>query len=375
MSHVRPSPARARAVLALCLLILSNAPRAAAQQPQPAPAPLPAEKIKRIDALVAAEMARQKIPGMSVAVVAGGLPRWAGGYGMQDLENDVAARASTVYRLGSISKPITAVAVMQLSERGRLDLDAPVQKYCPAFPEKQWPVTTRLVLGHLSGIRHYKSDEEFNSTRFYANVADGLAMFKDDPLLHEPGAKYTYTTFGYSVLGCVIEGASGQKFADFVRENVFRPAGMESIRVDSVAEIIRGRAQGYRITDKGELTNSPLADNSYKVPGGGFVSTVEDLSKFAAALQAGRLLKRETSEQMYARQKTKDGKETAYGLGWGVGARPTGERAIGHSGGQQRISTFLHMQPDQGIAVVLMSNLENARLGDLAQQIGDILLK
>ncbi|MET0624132.1 MAG: serine hydrolase domain-containing protein [Pyrinomonadaceae bacterium] len=374
MSLVRTP--RARAPFALSLLILFSVASASAQQPQqPQPAPLAAEKVRQIEALVAAEMAKQKIPGMSVAVVAGGRPLWAAGFGMQDIENDVPARASTVYRLGSISKPITAVAVMQLFERGRLDLDAPVQKYCPAFPEKQWPVTTRQVLGHLSGIRHYKSDEEFNSTRFYANVADGLSMFKDDPLLFEPGTKYNYTTHGYSVLGCVVEGASGRRFADFVRENVFAPAGMASIRVDSVADIIRGRAQGYRITDKGELTNSPLADNSYKVPGGGFVSTVEDLSKFAAALQAGRLLKRETSEMMYARQKTKDGKETDYGLGWGVAARPGGQRAIGHSGGQQRVSTFLHMQPEQGLAVVLMSNLEGARLGDLSQQIGDIVLK
>jgi CubicO group peptidase (beta-lactamase class C family) len=312
---------------------------------------------------------------MSVAVVSGGQPRWAAGFGVQDVENNIPAKASTVYRLGSISKPITATAVMQLYERGRIDLDAPVQKYCPAFPEKQWPLTTRQVLGHLAGIRHYKSEEEFNSTRFYASVAEGLAMFKDDPLLSEPGTKYNYTTHGYSVLGCVVEGASGQKFADFVRENVFRPAGMERIRVDSVADIIPNRAQGYRITDAGALTNSPLADNSYKVPGGGFVSTAEDLAKFAAALQAGRLLRRETLELMYAPQKTKDGKETSYGLGWGVAKRPTGERAIGHSGGQQRVSTFLHMQPDQGLAVVLMSNLENARLGELAQRIGDILLK
>jgi serine beta-lactamase-like protein LACTB, mitochondrial len=374
MNPSTTSYARARAAFVLCLLLLFPAARAAAQQAGQQAAALPTEKLKQIEALVAAEMARQKIPGMSVAVVAGGQPRWAAGYGMQDVENNVPAKASTVYRLGSISKPITAVAVMQLFERGRLDLDAPVQKYCPAFPEKQWPVTTRQVLGHLSGIRHYKSDEEFNSTRFYASVAEGLNMFKDDPLLFEPGTKYNYTTHGYSVLGCVVEGASGQKFADFVRENVFRPAAMERIRVDSVADIIRDRAQGYRITDKGELTNSPLADNSYKVPGGGFVSTVEDLAKFAAALQAHKLLKRETTELMYTRQKTKDGKDTSYGLGWDVGER-NGQRSVGHSGGQQRVSTFLHMLPDQGVAVVLMSNLENARLGELSQQIGDIVIK
>lgn len=375
MNPSAPSHARARAAFFLCLLLLFSAPPGRARQAAQQAAPLPAEKVRQIEALVAAEMAKQKIPGMSVAVVSGRQARWSAGFGTQDIENNVPARAATVYRLGSISKPITAVAVMQLYERGRLDLDAPVQKYCPAFPEKQWPVTTRQVLGHLAGIRHYKSDDEFNSTRLYASVAEGLSMFKDEPLLQEPGTKYTYTTHGYSVLGCVVEGASGQRFADFVGENVFKPAAMERARADSVADIIPNRAQGYRITDKGMLTNSPLADNSYKVPGGGFVSTVEDLARFAAALQSGRLLKPETLELMYAPQKTRDGKETAYGLGWGVARRPTGERAVGHSGGQQRVSTFLHMQPEQGLAVVIMSNLEGARLGDLAQQIGDIVLK
>jgi serine beta-lactamase-like protein LACTB len=373
MSPSKSSPAALRAAFVLCLLLLPHAARA--QQAAPQPAALPAEKVREIEALVGAEMAKQKIPGMTVAVVSGGQVRWSAGFGTQDVENNIPAKAATVYRLGSISKPITAVAVMQLFERGRLDLDAPVQKYCPAFPEKQWPVTTRQVLGHLAGIRHYKSAEEFNSTRFYASVTEGLDMFKDEPLLQEPGTKFTYTTHGYSVLGCVVEGASGQKFVDFVAENVFRPAAMERIRADSVADIIPNRAQGYRVTDKGVLTNSPLADNSYKVPGGGFVSTAEDLARFAVALQAGKLLKRETLELMYAPQKTKDGKETNYGLGWGVGKRPTGERTVGHSGGQQRISTFLHMQPEQGLAVVIMSNLEGARLGDLAQRIGDLVLK
>jgi serine beta-lactamase-like protein LACTB len=375
MNPSKSSRARVRAAFVLSLLLLFPAPRVAAQQAAQPAAALPAEKVKQIEALVGAEMAKQRIPGLTVAVVSGRQVRWTSGFGSQDIENNVPAKAATVYRLGSISKPITAVAVMLLYERGRINLDAPVQKYCPAFPEKQWPVTTRQLLGHLSGVRHYKSDEEFNSTRFYASVTEGLGMFKDDPLLFEPGTKYSYSTHGYSVLGCVVEGASGQKFADFVSENVFKPAAMEHMRVDSVADIIPNRAQGYRLTDKGVLTNSPLADNSYKVPGGGFVSTVEDLARFAVALQTDRLLKHETLELMFTPQKLKDGKETSYGLGWNVARRPTGARAIGHSGAQQRVSTFLHMQPDQGLAVVIMSNLEGSRLGDLAQRIGDIVLK
>jgi serine beta-lactamase-like protein LACTB len=367
MPHARP------AVRALLLLfaLLCAAPAVAQQQPQR----LPEEKIKKIEQLIATEMSRQSIAGLSVAVVADNQLRWSAGYGFADLENFVPAKASTVYRLGSISKPVTAVAVMQLAERGLLDLDAPVQKYCPAFPQKQWPVTVRHILGHTAGIRHYNSDAEFDSTRFYPTVTDGLAMFKDDPLLHEPGAKYTYTTHGYSVLGCAVEGVSKRKFADYVRENILAPAATERMRVDSVADLIPGRAQGYRRNADGTLRNSPLADNSYKIPGGGFVSSVEDLARFAVAVQTWKLVKRETAEQMFTRQRLRDKRETPYGLGWQVGATADGQRVVSHGGAQQRVSTLLYTRPGQNFAVALMTNVESTRLNELAAQIADVVLK
>jgi serine beta-lactamase-like protein LACTB len=337
---------------------------------------LPADKVEKIEQAISAEMSRSNIPGLSVAVVTDNRLRWSNGYGLADLENMVPARSATVYRLGSISKPVTAVAVMQLAALGKLDLDAPIQKYCSAFPEKQWPVTTRQVLGHLGGIRHYKGVEEYNITRYYATVAAGLDMFKDEPLLHEPGTKYVYTTHGYSVLGCAVEGASGMKFTDYLRENIFKPAGMNRMRADDVGDLIMNRAQGYRKTEAGELRNSALADTSYKIPGGGLVSTVEDLARFAVSLQAGALAKKETLDQMWTAQKTRDGKPTGYGLGWSVSER-NGMKVVAHGGAQQRVSTNLFMLPEKGIAVVLMANLEGVggRLGQLSAQIADILLQ
>jgi serine beta-lactamase-like protein LACTB len=355
---------------ALFVLLLLFPVAARAQQAQG----LAPEKIKQIEQLISSEMSKQSIAGLSVAVVTDNQLRWSAGYGFADVENFVPAKSATVYRLGSLSKPITAVAVMRLVEEGQIDLDAPVQKYCPAFPQKQWPVTPRLILGHLSGIRHYKSDEEFDSTRYYASVVEGLAMFKDDALLQEPGTKYTYSTFGYSVLGCAVEGASGMKYGDYVRDNVFKPAAMDRIRIDSVADLIPNRAQGYRRRADGTLRNSPLADNSYKVPGGGFVSTVEDLAKLAVAMQTAKILKKETVEQMYTSQQTRDGKATNYGFGFNVAA-VNGQRYVGHSGAQQRVSTILQMFPDKGIAVVIMVNVEDTRLTPLANQIIDALLK
>ena len=153
-------------------------------------------------------MAKQNIPGFSAAVVVDNQLRWSQGYGLAEMENSVPATPTTTYRIASVSKPITAVAAMQLVERGKLDLDTPIQKYCPAYPEKPWKITARHLLGHLSGIRHYKTDENFNSTRHFASVMESLDAFKTDPLLQEPGTKFT-TRLRYVVLFCVVEGASG----------------------------------------------------------------------------------------------------------------------------------------------------------------------
>ena len=349
------------------IFIVALATRAFGQLPG-----LPADKLEKVEAAISAAMARQAIPGLSVAVANNRELLWANGYGLADLENNVPAKARTVYRLGSISKPITATAVMQLVERGRLDLDVPIQKYCPAFPQKAWPVTARQLLGHLSGVRHYKPGE-MESTRHYDGIVDGLKIFKDDPLLFEPGTKYSYSTFGYSVLGCAIEGAGGTTYPAFVRENVFEPAGMDRIRVDEVAAIILNRAQGYERARDGQIHNSGLADTSYKVPGGGWASTVVDLARFGIALQSGKLLKPATIRKMWTSQKTRDGKETGYGLGWEVGDRD-GVHFVGHGGAQQRVSTFLYLVPARGTVVAVMCNLEEAAVVvDLAKQIGDIV--
>ena len=365
---------RCRASIKASLITLTMLAAAASQAQQRTG--LAPDKLDKIEKAVSAQMSRLGIPGLSVAVVTDHKLRWSTGYGLADVENYVPAKASTAYRLGSISKPITASAVMQLVERGKLDLDAPIQKYCPAFPQKQWPVTARLLLGHLAGVRHYKDETEFGSTRHYNSVVEGLEMFKNDPLLFEPGTKYNYTTHGFAVLGCAVEGASGMSFSDYVRENVFNPAGMDRIRVDNVADIIPNRAQGYVKSKSGELQNSGLADTSYKIPGGGFISTVDDLAKFAIAMQTGALLKKETVDLMWTSQKTRDSKATEYGMGWGVHTR-NGMKEVEHGGAQQRVSTYLYMIPEKGLAVVLMTNLEGigGGLASLSKQIADIVLQ
>ena len=337
-------------------------------------AELAPEKISRIERAISSEMSSQSIPALSVALATGNELQWSAGYGMSDLENFVPAKASTVYRLASISKSITATALLQLAERGKVDLDAPVQQYLPSFPLKEWPVTPRLLLSHLGGIRHYKGAEDFGSTRHYASVTEALRAFQDDELLHEPGTKYLYTTYGYSVLGAIVEAVSGMPFADYLHEHIFEPAGMRLIRDDDSTAIIPNRARGYAKDSQDRLRNCALADTSNKVPGGGLAGTAEDLARFAIALNRGKLLRKDTVERMFTRSATRDGKPLSYGQGVFI-SEWQGKRRVSHGGGQQGTSTLLQLFPDSGAALAIMCNLEGAKLVPLCDQITAVLFE
>jgi CubicO group peptidase (beta-lactamase class C family) len=239
--------------------------------------------------------------------------------GLADIENDVPAKATTVYRLASVSKPITAVATMQLVERHRLNLDDAVGKWLPNVPAALQPITVRQLLSHQSGIRHYTPQEDDSSKHYpqhYTSLRDALVIFKNDPLVHAPGTKMTYSTYGYTLLGVIIEEASGQNYVDFVTNNIFQPVGMMRSRWDDPHAIVPNRSRGYAKTDAGFLRNAGFMDPSYKIPGGGWLSTVGDMVRFGLALQAGTLLKPGSLRQMVTMQRVDGKDDTFYGLGW-----------------------------------------------------------
>ncbi len=332
---------------------------------------IPPTTATHIDEIVAQAAREQQIPAVSVAIALNGQIQYQKAFGKADLENDVAATSETLFRTGSIAKPITAVAVMRLVEEGKLDLDAPIQKYCPAFPQKPWTITTREVLGHISGIRHYK-EGEMDNTHHYAKLADGLAIFANDPLLFEPGTNYQYSTYGYSVIGCALEGVTGRSYPEVMQQEVFGPAHMTHTLVDDVFEIVPHRTRGYS-TRNGKTINAGLMDSSYKIPGGGYVCTPGDLATLADALLAGTLVKPGTLKLMWTSQKLRDGKDTGYGMGWGVG-QFEGENTVGHSGGQQGTSTSLTVYPQRKMVVAVMINLDVGDATDIDRKISAALL-
>lgn len=317
----------------------------------------------QLDRLAAEEMASLHEPSLAISIVNEGQLIFAKGYGVSDVENNVPATADTVYRIASLSKSLTATAAMRLVEEHMLDLDAPVQKYCPAFPTKQWPITVRDVLTHQSGIRHYKNDDESINTRHYTSISEALTQdFAKDPLLFEPGTKFSYTSYGYIVLGCVIEGASGMSYTTYMQQNIFAPAAMTSTRLDDVFAIIPHRARGYSIDKDGKPQNAILLDISNKPPGSGINSSARDLGLFMVALYGGKLVTPATWNQMITPAKTRDGKPTIYGYGWFVGGPLStyhGLREAGHGGDVQGFASVLYAIPEKEFAVVVLSNGEN----------------
>jgi serine beta-lactamase-like protein LACTB, mitochondrial len=314
-------------------------------------------------------MRAEQIPAMIVALGESGKITYSAAFGTADLENSIAANKETLIRTGSIAKPITAVAAMTLVEAGKLDLDAPVQKYCAPFPAKQWPITTRQLLSHTSGIRHYK-DGEMESTRHYKSMSEGFAIFGSDPLLFQPGTRFSYSTYGYTVAGCVIEGASGEKFGDYVAQHVLKPAGMTHTFVDDAYEIVPHRARGYTKIDN-KVKNAGLMDSSYKIPGGGFVTTAEDLVLFSQALLDGKMLKSSTIDEMWTPAKLADGTLSQYGMGFRA-RMAEGEKYVDHSGSQQGTSTIMVIIPGKRFSAAALANMDEASPADAIRGILDL---
>jgi serine beta-lactamase-like protein LACTB len=344
----------------------------------PAQAELPPAKVVQIEQLVTAFRTLNQIPGMSIAVVADGELAWSGSYGLADAENGVPARPTTAYRSASIGKPLTATAAMRLVEAGALDLDADIRRYCPAFPAKRWPITTRHLLTHTSGIRHYggpNDEAEQLSTVHYESVVAALAPFRDDALLFEPGTRWGYSTYGYGVLGCVVEGAAGVPFLDAMESLVWGPAGMTATRDDDPAPLVPERAAKYTLAG-GRLRNAPAIDMSNRLAAGGYLTNVLDLARFAASLLGGRLVSARSLDLMTTSAKLPSGELTGYGLGWAVEPEPWhGDRWAFHGGSSPGASGFLAVMPRHRFAVVFLANLDELEgRSELAEDIARIVL-
>lgn len=345
---------RSRASLALVLVSLTlPLPAAAAEAPRDLD-----DAVARFREFAAKEMAIDGMPGMSIGYMLGDHV-WSEGFGYQDLENRVPATSETMYRLASVSKPMTAMGVLRLVDQGKIDLDADIRPYVPYFPEKPWTITTRQLLGHLGGISHYRNYDLEGHFTDPKDTREAIAVFADFDLVAEPGTTFRYSSYGYNLLGAVIEGVSGSSYGDFMRDEVWGPMEMPSIRMDDPYALIPHRARGYQDGPDGEILNSEFIDISSRFGAGGTRASVIDLLRFARGLADRAVLEPETYDLMWTSMKTREGLSTEYGMGWSINP-VNGRFGVSHSGGQAETRTYFAFLPRDDFAIAIACNYEGA---------------
>jgi serine beta-lactamase-like protein LACTB len=318
-------------------------------------------------------MKKIKIPGLALTVMVNGKIILSEGFGFADLEQKVAVSPSkSRFRIGSISKSLTAAGLAKLYEQKKIILDSSVYFYLPNYPKYKYKPTIRQVAGHLAGVRHYK-DDEWRSSKHYNTVDEGLTMFQNDSLLFVPGSKYQYSSYGFNLLSAAMEKAAGKDFLTFITDEVFLPLKLSNTSADQNASIIENRTRFYDLVDGGWV-NSPYVDNSCKWAGGGFISSSEDIAVFGNALLDDQFLKKETIQLFATPQKLNNGSATSYGIGFFSGKDHYQRQHFGHSGGSVGGTTDMVIYPDQKIVVVILTNMSAVDLGGISREIANLFI-
>ncbi|HEU4595828.1 MAG TPA: serine hydrolase domain-containing protein [Pyrinomonadaceae bacterium] len=344
--------------------------------------PSAARADREVDAYVARQMAKYQIPGLALAVLRDGKVLKLKGYGLSSVEFGMRADEHSVFQIYSTTKIFTGVALLKLVEDGRLTLDTPVTDVIENLPEEWKAVRVRNLLSHTSGLAELRESPRFRSLpderKKYLPREEGVRFVAEVPLKFKPGEKFMYHTSGYNLLGVIVERLSKKSFAAFLEERVFAPLGMKATRMGDTESIVKGRPATAYIRKDGELRNHVY---TFGVgggnPGSGLNSSVADMAKFMAALDGGKVLKRESLEEMWSPMRLNDGTElrlgsgrSSYALGWTVDEHK-GRRVVGHEGGG---SAWVAHFPAERLSVVVLCNLNGARADEIQYGVADFYL-
>jgi CubicO group peptidase (beta-lactamase class C family) len=325
--------------------------------------------IAAVERYIRAELARQRIPGLSVAILRGDSLVLARGYGYANLEHHVRATDSTVYQVGSVTKQFTAAAVVMLSEQRRLGLDDPITRYLPEGESVWRGVTIRHLLTHTSGIPEIDTPDWW---RHDYTESELVRLVATQPLGFVPGASWSYGSIGYALLGVIVHRVTGVPWADFLRDRIFRPLGMRSARVNSDAAIVPNRAAGYEFVDD-TLKNQWWASPTVKAMADlGLSLSVHDLVRWSIGLDQGKVLSRTALDASWTPVRLASGASYPYGLGWHL-SQQRGYRRIGHGGSWQGFWTTIQRYPEFGLTVVVLANLAQANPESIAFGIAGLL--
>lgn len=332
----------------------------------------PRKQVESARAVVQEILSANAIPALSIAVMRGDELLWAEAFGKADLELDVAATTAHRFRLGSVSKVITATLAAELAARGVVDLDAPIANYMTDLPEQHRTTTLRQLLTHRGGIRHYTDKDESREApgpidqRRYHNNADILAVFINDPLVAKPGERVSYSTFGYTLASIVLETAAQLPFVDLVQRDVAVPLGLKSLSADGPMQIVPNRVSGYHSGDlvrrtlptfDGKFANTAQNNPAYKWAGGGLLATPGDLARFGAAHLAPGKLSKTALEILFTVYTERNERSPPLGLGWRIDEDAASRKRWHHAGGQDGARASLVVYPKERLSIAFATNV------------------
>jgi CubicO group peptidase (beta-lactamase class C family) len=296
-------------------------------------------------------------PGSTIAIVRDGEVIYSKAFGMADLENGIANQRDMVFRLGSITKQFTTVAIMMLEQEGKLKVTDDILLHLPDYTPPSSTITIEHLMTHTSGIPNYTAIPGWMDIKIRENlsVEEMMAGWQDLPLEFEPGSKWNYSNSGYFMLGAIIESASGIPYDEFIEERIFKKLGMNSSYYDHSERIIPNRARGYDKGPDGGFINASFLDMGQPYAAGSLASTIEDMARWDAALYTDAILPQEALERMWTSYKLTDGSDSGYGYGWAIGEH-NGHKVVSHGGGIPGFRTQGYRLPDQKLYVSVLSN-------------------
>jgi CubicO group peptidase (beta-lactamase class C family) len=295
-------------------------------------------------------------------------------FGMANLELGVPARPEHIFRIGSVSKQFTAVAILQLAEAGLLSLNDDITRFIPDYPTKGKKITIEQLLNHTSGIKSYTDMDAWDAMvrRKDFLPSELVDFFKNEPLDFEPGTRWSYNNSGYVLLGYIIEKISGLSYADYVDQKFFKPLGMKNSFYGHVMPVIKNRVPGYsRAEGSNDFQNMEYLSMTQPYAAGSLLSTVEDLFIWTRAVNAGKVISPESLKKAYTACILPSGENTHYGYGWGIG-NMAGSTVIEHTGGINGFLSVLMYLPEQEVCVAALTNCDCEPPANVAEQLAAV---
>lgn len=326
-----------------------------------------------VDAIFHNLIAEKKVPGIATTILRQGQVLFQKGYGYADVENEVPVNPTeSIFRIASISKCITGLALGKMVEEGILDWDDSFYRHVPYYPKKEYDFTLRQLASHTAGIRGYKG-KEFALNQPYS-IKESIEVFKNDPLVFEPGKGYLYNSFDFVLLSLAMQEASGISFEDYVQENLLNPLGMiHTFPPNQVSTALDLRFSEFYTKNRRGFKKAIEVNNFYKLAGGGYLSTSQDIATLGQAMLEQQLLKKDTFNQLLRAQTIK-GKSTYYGLGFQVSQDVQGKSFIGHVGNSVGAYTNFFVYPKESIVICILTNCTNPNVqGDFDASIRAIM--